>query len=106
MFMDMQHISNDEDSFDDGDNEFIEGKEGVIKIGAITTTSENEFIMDGVGGSNEDSISNVLVEKAIASLSHIMQEITKECKQGGVTLFDHATSHMTIVASNIQNIAS
>jgi hypothetical protein len=34
--------------------------------------------MEDVGGSNEDS--NVLVERAIASLSHTMQKITKECK--------------------------
>jgi hypothetical protein len=76
-------VSNDGDSFDDDDIEFIKGKEGVIKIGGITTTSENEFIMDDVGGSNEYSSSNVLVEKAIISLSHTTQKITKECNKEG-----------------------
>ncbi len=54
MFVDQQHISNDGDSSND---EFIEGKEKVIKIGGITTI--------------------VLMERTIACLSHTMQEIAK-----------------------------
>ncbi len=33
-----------------------------------------------------------------------MQEITNECKEGDVTLCEHATSHMRILACNICNI--
>jgi hypothetical protein len=33
-----------------------------------------------------------------------MQEITNECKKGDVTFYEHATSHMTIMACNIHNI--
>jgi hypothetical protein len=33
-----------------------------------------------------------------------MQEITNECKKGDVTLCEHATSHMRILACNICNI--
>jgi hypothetical protein len=33
-----------------------------------------------------------------------MQEITNECKEGNVTLCEHATSHMKVLACNICNI--
>jgi hypothetical protein len=33
-----------------------------------------------------------------------MQEITNECKEGDVTLCEHATSHMRVLACNICNI--
>jgi hypothetical protein len=33
-----------------------------------------------------------------------MQEITNECKEGDVTLCEHATSHMSVLACNIHNI--
>jgi hypothetical protein len=44
------------------------------------------------------------MEKAIAQLVTTMQEITNECKEGDVTLCEHATSHMIILACNICNI--
>ncbi len=33
-----------------------------------------------------------------------MQKITNECKEGDVTLCEHATSHMRVLACNIRNI--
>lgn len=63
-----QHISDDGNSFNDGDNEFIKGEKGIIDIGGITITNENEFTMDNVGGSNENSSSNVPMERAIVCL--------------------------------------
>ncbi len=33
-----------------------------------------------------------------------MQEIINECKESNVTLCEHATSHMRILACNIHNI--
>jgi hypothetical protein len=33
-----------------------------------------------------------------------MQEITNECKEGDVTLCEHATSHMRVLACSIHNI--
>jgi hypothetical protein len=32
-----------------------------------------------------------------------MQKITEECKQEGITICDHVTSHMRILASDIKN---
>jgi hypothetical protein len=33
-----------------------------------------------------------------------MQEITNDCKEGDVTLCEHATSHMKVLACNIHSI--
>jgi len=48
MFANRQHILDDGNSFNDGDNEFIEGEKRIIDIGEITITNENEFTMDNV----------------------------------------------------------
>jgi hypothetical protein len=44
------------------------------------------------------------MEKVLVQLVTIMQEITNECKEGDVTLCEHATSHMKVLACNICNI--
>jgi hypothetical protein len=48
VFVDLQHISNDGDVSNHSDDEFIEGEEGIIDIGGITTTNESEFPMDAL----------------------------------------------------------
>ncbi len=72
MFVDLQHISNNGDIFNQSDDEFIEGEEGIIDIGGITTTNESEFPMDGAGGSNEDPSANASMEKSLVRLSLTM----------------------------------
>jgi hypothetical protein len=44
------------------------------------------------------------MEMALAQLMITMQEITYECKTCDVTLCEHATSHMRVLACNICNI--
>jgi hypothetical protein len=44
------------------------------------------------------------MERDLAQMVTIMQEITNECKEGDVTLCEHPTSHMRILACNICNI--
>jgi hypothetical protein len=44
------------------------------------------------------------MEKAITQLVTIMQEITNECKEGNLTLCEHATLHMRVLTCNICNI--
>jgi hypothetical protein len=44
------------------------------------------------------------MERALTQLVTTMQEITNECKKGDVTLCEHATSHMRILACNIHTI--
>jgi hypothetical protein len=43
------------------------------------------------------------MEKTLIYLSLTMQKITKECKQKRVTICDHVTSHMRILALDIRN---
>jgi hypothetical protein len=43
------------------------------------------------------------MEKSLFQLQDAMQEITNDCKGGGIQLCDHAISLLKIVASNIQN---
>jgi hypothetical protein len=44
------------------------------------------------------------MERVLAQLVTIMQEITNECKKGNVTLCEHATSHMKVLTCNTRNI--
>jgi hypothetical protein len=46
---------------------FIEGEEGIIDIGDIITTNDNQVFVDNVKGSNEDSSSNVAREENFSS---------------------------------------
>jgi hypothetical protein len=46
---------------------FIEGEEGIIDIGDIITTNDNQVFVDNVKGSNEDSSSNVAHEENFSS---------------------------------------
>jgi len=55
-------------------------------------------------GSSDTTNSSTLMERAFAQLVTILQEITNECKKGDVTLCEHATSHMKVLACNIHNI--
>jgi hypothetical protein len=83
MFVDLWHILNDGDFFNDDDHEFIEGEEGIIDIGQITTTNDNEFTMDGVGRSNEDSSSNAPMERALANLGLKCKRSPKKVSRKG-----------------------
>ncbi len=101
MFAYPYHIPNDGDFVDDGDDEFIESEEGIIDVGDILITNENEFTMNNVGRSNGNPRSYAPMEKALAHLGFTMQKIVKKYKQGGVPLCDHATSHMKVLTLDI-----
>jgi hypothetical protein len=60
--------------------------------------------MSGIIGFSETINSSTPMERAIAQLVITMQEITNECKEGNVTLCEHATSHMKVLTCNICNI--
>ncbi len=53
---------------------------------------------------NELENSLAPMEKSLFHLQDVMQEITNECKGGGIQLCDHATSLLKVVALDIQNI--
>ncbi len=54
--------------------------------------------------STETITSSTPLERALTQLVTTMQDITNECKEGDVTLCEHATSHMKVLACNIRNI--
>jgi len=60
--------------------------------------------MGAIVGFNDTINSLTPMERALAQLVITMQEITNECKEGDVTVCEHATSHMRVLASNIRNI--
>jgi hypothetical protein len=60
--------------------------------------------MAAIVGSNDTINSSTPMERAFAQLVTTMQEITNEWKEGNVTLCEHASTHMRILACNIHNI--
>ncbi len=94
MFADPRHIPNDMESNDDGIKEF----DGLMNM------DQNDFPMGAVVGSNDTINSSTPLERALAQLVIIMQDITNECKEGGVTFWEHATSHRRVLTYNICNI--
>jgi hypothetical protein len=52
-------------------------------------------------GSSDIINSSTPMERALAQLVIIMQDITNECKEGDVTFCEQATSHMRVLACNI-----
>ncbi len=90
--MDPKHISNDLDSFDDGENNAILDDEKVIDLSEM---NEGVIFIGKLRCS---------LEKTRACSGDTMQMITKKCKQGGIIICDHATTFMRVLASNIQNI--
>jgi hypothetical protein len=86
------------ESNDADENEHLEGDDGFMNM------EQSNLPMGAIVGSNDTINSSTLMEKALAQLVTIMQEITNECKEGDVTLYEHATSHMRVLACNIHNI--
>ncbi len=104
MFADSQHIPNDMESSDDDKDDHLEGDDGIMKFDGLMNMEQNDLPMGAIVGSNETINSSTPMERALAQLVTTMQEITNECKEGDVTLCEHATSHMKILACNIRNI--
>ncbi len=65
---------------------------------------QNDLPIGAIVGSNDTINSSTLMERVLAQLVTTRQEITNECKEGDVTLYEYATSHMKILACNICNI--
>ncbi len=106
MFANLQHITNDMESNDDDKDDHLEGDDGIMEFDGLMNMEQNDLLMGVVVGFNDIINSSTPMERAFAQLVIIMQEITNECKEGDVTLCEHATSHMRILACNIRNIRS
>jgi hypothetical protein len=92
------------ESNDDGEDEHFESDDGIMEFDGPMTMEHNDLLMGAFVGSNDTINSSTPMERAFAQLVIIMQEITNECKEGNVTLHEHATSHMRVLACNICNI--
>ncbi len=104
MFANPRHIPNDMESNDDDENEHLEGDGEIIKFDGFKSMEQSDFPMGVIVGSSDTINSSTPMERALAQLVITMQEIINECKEGDVTLCEHATSHMRILACNIHNI--
>jgi hypothetical protein len=65
---------------------------------------QNDLLMGAIIRSNDTINSSTPMEKVFVQLVTIMQKIINECREGDVTLCEHATSHMKVLACNICNI--
>jgi len=102
--MDPRHIPDDMESNDDDENEHLEGDDGIMEFDGFMNMEQSDLPKGVIVGSNDKINSSTPMERAFAQLVTTMQEITNECKENNVTLCEHATSHMRILACNIRNI--
>jgi hypothetical protein len=104
MFANPQHILDDMESNDDGEDEHLKGDDGIMEFNGFMTMEQSNLPMGSIVGFNETINSSTPMERVFAQLFTIMQEITNECKEGDVRLCEHATSHMKVLTCNICNI--
>jgi hypothetical protein len=101
MFVDPQHIPDDMESNDDDKNEHLEGDDGIMEFDGLMNMEQSDLHMSA---KNDTINSSTPMERALAQLVTIMQELANGCKEGDVTLCEHATSHMRVLACNICNM--
>jgi len=104
MLANPQHIPNDMESNDDDKDEHLESDHGIMEFDGLMNMEQNDLPMGALIRSNDTINSSTPIERALTQLVTTMQEITNECKKGDVTLCEHATSHMRVLACNIHNI--
>jgi hypothetical protein len=79
-------------------------KMNILKVMMGMNMEQSDLSMGAIVRSNDIINSSTPMEKAFEQLVTTMQEITNECKEGNVTVCEHATSHMRVLACNIRNI--
>jgi len=105
MFANPQHIPNDMESNNDGKDERFKGDDDrIMEFDRLTTMEQSDLHIDGIVRSHETINSSTPMKRAFTQLATTMQEIKNECKESNVTLCEHATSHMRVLACNIHNI--
>jgi len=104
MFVDPRHILDDMESNDDDEDEHFESDDGKLEFDGLTTMEQSDLPIGAIIGSSDTINSSTPMERVLTQLATIMQKITNECKEGDVTLYEHATSHMRVLGCNIHNI--
>jgi hypothetical protein len=97
----LQHIPNDMESNDDDEDEHLEGDDGIMEFDGLRNMEQNDLPMGATIGFSDTINSSTPMERAFAQLVTTMQKITNEFKERDVTLCEHATSHMRVLACNI-----
>jgi len=105
MLVNPRHIPDDIKSNDDDEDEHLEGDDEIVEFDGLMNMEQSNLPMGAIVRSNDTINSSTPMERAFAQLVTTMQEITNECKEGDVTLYEHATSHMRVLACNIHNIS-
>ncbi len=86
MFVDPRHIPNDMESNDDDEDEHLEGDNGIMEFDGLMNMEQSDLHMGAIIKSSDIINSSTPMERVLAQLVIIMQEITNECKEGDVTL--------------------
>jgi len=89
---------------DDDKYEHLESDDGIMEFHGLRNMEQSDLLMGAIVWSSDTINSSTPMERALAQLVSIMQKITNECKEGNVTLCEHATSHMNVFICNICNI--
>jgi hypothetical protein len=84
------------ESNDDDENKHLEGDDRIMEFDGLMNIKQNDLPMGAIIRFNDIINSSTPMERALAQLVTTMQEITNECKEGDVTLCEHATSHIYI----------
>jgi len=85
---------------DDERPEQVTNGEGVVDIGGLISLGDDISTLDDVQV-HEAQASNVPMEGVMDQLKETMQDIMKECIEGGVALCIHATSFLKVVCANV-----
>jgi hypothetical protein len=89
------------ESNDVDENEHLEGDNGIMEFDGLRSMEQSDLPMGAIVGFSDTINSSTLMERTFAQLITTMQKIINECKEGDVTLCEHATSHMKVLACNI-----
>jgi hypothetical protein len=74
------------ESNDDDKGEHLEGDDGIMEFDGLMNMEQSDLHMGAIIRSSDIINSSTPMERALAQLVIIMQEITNECKEGDVTL--------------------
>jgi len=82
--------------------EQVTNGEGVVNIGGLIFLGDDISTFDDVKVP-EAQASNAPMERVMDQLKETMQDIMKECIEGGVALCIHVTSFLKVVCANFSH---
>jgi hypothetical protein len=97
------HIYDNESDDEEADEDHSE-KPWVVDMCELMRPNDNSPNVEKEKDHNQPSSSSTSVEKMLAQMDDIMQEIINEMKESGVQLIDHTTSLLFVIATNVRGI--